>query len=53
MITGASASYSKEKNLLYINFAFFDEIKNETSVLKLIFKFNTEETSLESFKFYK
>lgn len=53
IITGASASYSKEKNLLYINFAFFDEIKNETSVLKLIFKFNTEETSLESFKFYK
>lgn len=53
IITGGSASHSKEKNLLYINFALFDKIKNETSVLKITFKFNADETSLESFKFYE
>ena len=53
IITGGCASHSKDKNLLYLSFAIFNKTKNETSVLKITFKFNIDETSLESFKVYE
>ncbi|AYM99294.1 hypothetical protein [Chryseobacterium sp. 3008163] len=53
LLTGAVTSFAENKNIIFLAFAFYDELKTETNVLKFSLKLDEKHSKLESVKIYE